>query len=617
MKRTLLFVTLLAFVLSGIAQTKALLPKAQTDRAVKIEYTQPLDGSEIDDATIQGPVKSATFFEENEIGDTWYDLQSNRTIGNRNYLFSDGTIASTWTRGNEVSTWGDRGAGYNYFDGSSWGPAPTDRVETVKSGWPAYAPLGEGGEIIISHNAVDALLVNTRSEKGTGTWTETMLQGPAGFEKVTWPRVATSGENNEIVHVLGIIREYPIAGDLTLAYYRSTDGAQTWDIMNHEIEGTGHDYYTDLGADSYVFAEPRAGVVAFLCVNLWNDLFMMKSMDDGDTWEKTIIWEHPYPMWDWDTSITTDTIWAPDQSAHIALDADGMAHVVFGIARVTHDEPGTTYSYFPYTDGIGYWNETMPAFEYENQHRALDAWEVLEENINLIGWLQDVDGTGDIELTEEILAYRSLGLLSMPQIVIDEMNQIFVSWAGTTETFDNGTYNFKHIWVRTSPDNGTTWGDFHDMDAELIHIFDECIYPVMTPGTTGDVYLMYNIDGTPGLGLDDDHDFEQNRQTFLTISKDEILGVNDPVHFNATHVSQNTPNPFNETSVVMIEVNASTEISLEIHNIMGQIVYQTPARKVNNGTHQFHINGSQLDSGIYFYTVTAGRDKVTKKMIVE
>jgi len=37
----------------------------------------------------------------------------------------------------------------------------------------------------------------------------------------------------------------------------------------------------------------------------------------------------------------------------------------------------------------------------------------------------------------------------------------------------------------------------------------------------------------------------------------------------------------------------------------------------NPGSYQFSIDGSQLTPGIYFYTVTAGKSSVTKKMIVE
>jgi hypothetical protein len=35
------------------------------------------------------------------------------------------------------------------------------------------------------------------------------------------------------------------------------------------------------------------------------------------------------------------------------------------------------------------------------------------------------------------------------------------------------------------------------------------------------------------------------------------------------------------------------------------------------GSHTIAIDGSQLTSGIYFYTVTAGENKVTRKMMVD
>jgi len=36
-----------------------------------------------------------------------------------------------------------------------------------------------------------------------------------------------------------------------------------------------------------------------------------------------------------------------------------------------------------------------------------------------------------------------------------------------------------------------------------------------------------------------------------------------------------------------------------------------------NGSHTLTINGADLTAGVYFYTVTAGENKVTHKMIVE
>ncbi len=62
------------------------------------------------------------------VGNTWYDLQSNSSMAQRIYAYDDGTIGATWTRGvQSPPSYPDRGTGYNYYDGSSWGPAPTDR----------------------------------------------------------------------------------------------------------------------------------------------------------------------------------------------------------------------------------------------------------------------------------------------------------------------------------------------------------------------------------------------------------------------------------------------------------------------------------------------------------
>ncbi|MCF8404737.1 MAG: hypothetical protein K9H58_12375, partial [Bacteroidales bacterium] len=501
MKTTLSIALIVLFSISGFSQKRAQVNKSMKYYSVQAEMSNPIDGSEIYQGTL-APVKSTNFQSEEDMGETFYDKQSNRAVANRVYLHPDGTMAATWTFSLETSGFNDRGSAYNYYDGNAWGSWPTARVETIRSGWPSYAPLGENGEIIVSHNAVDALVINARPEKGTGSWTETLLQGPAGFDKVTWPRVTTTGTDNSIVHVLGMIRDYPISGDMELAYYRSDDAAVSWEIENYLIPGTSHDDYNDLGADSYTFAEPRAGVIAFFVANIWCDAFIMKSTDDGDSWDKIMVWEHPYPFYD-ENTIFTDTLWAPDNSGHIALDSEGKAHVVFGLCFVNHAEVGTTYTYYPaYGDGIAYWNEDMDPFENANQHDALDPYDVLEEDVNLIGWSQDLDNSGTIDLLDPVIAYSEIGLSTMPNIIVDETNRIFVAWASTTESFDNGVNNYKHIWARASHSTDIGWGSFLDITGGLIHIFDECVYPQFAPLSDDNVYLMYNYDQNPGNAVD-------------------------------------------------------------------------------------------------------------------
>lgn len=617
MKNLLLLIVVFAIGIGSYAQKRVQIPKSLRDISVQREYTQPLDGSEITEGTQVVPYKSASVFDEEIIGDNFADQQTNRALMNRTYLYNDGTMGVTWTRGMDAPAFPNRGTGYNYYDGNAWGPWPSVRIETQRCGWPSLAPLGENGEIVVAHNAIDALVINRRDEKGTGTWVETILQGPPGYEKVTWPRIVTSGQDHNIVHVLGQIRNGYNGQEIAQAYYRSQDGGETWDIMNQIIEGVGPDYYTQIDADAEVFAEPRAGVIAFICVSHWHDLFMMKSYDEGDTWEKTVIWEHPYPFWDWDNSITTDTLWVPDNSVSIALDSDGMAHVVLGLSRIAHWEAGASYSYWPYSDGIAYWNETMPPFEDENPHDALDPIDVLIEDYNLIGWTQDVNNNGSIDFLDDLMAYPEKGISTMTNIVVDELNQIFLTFASTTEGYDNTVYNYKHIWVRTSPDNGNTWGDFYDMTSAMIHIYDECIYPLLTAGSDDNIYLMYNVDADPGLASREDHAWQQNKLYFLTILKDDILSINNPVEFTENDVSQNYPNPFNATSVVNVNIRKTCELSLDVINITGQKVFEINPIKAKPGKNTISIDAGKLSPGIYFYTVRAGETAITKKMVVE
>jgi len=98
-----------------------------------------------------------------------------------------------------------------------------------------------------------------------------------------------------------------------------------------------------------------------------------------------------------------------------------------------------------------------------------------------------------------------------------------------------------------------------------------------------------------------------------------ITGIGDlPVVSNDNlKVSQNYPNPFSKTSVVNVELNESANLSLEVYNLMGQKVYEINSGHVFAGTHQLNIDGNNLQSGVYFYTVKADENSVTHKMIVE
>ena len=556
---------------------------------------------------------------EQVIGTTIYDYWSNSLVGNRFHHYDDGAMAGVWSMGFEPTTFPDRGTGYIYYNGTEWLPEPASRIENLRCGWPSYAPWMDG-EIIISHNGTEGLEIMTREERGTGEWTQENYLGPAGIEnEPSWPRVITTGENNEIIHMVYNSWVEYMGQDKALLYSRSNDGGVTWDPQNVILEGTGEDYYTGFGGDDYMFAA-RGNTLVLFMGSAWTDMLFLKSTDNGDTWEKTVVWEHPYQFYDWDVTIT-DTFFCCDNAAHCAIDPDGMVHVVFGISRVLHAEVGNNYNYFYLYDGIGYWNEDMEPFG--DHIHALSgpqygfANSEMLENYNYIGWMQDVNADGEVTLADEVRSYDQLGPSTMPTITIDDQGRRFVLYASLTETYEVDLYNYKHIWGRAY-ENGE-WGPFVDLSGDIVHIFDECIHPHLAPTSDGSLHYIYMADATPGMAQNDDHAWQENRIIYAMLDKNELLtSVKELTEENKNlTVGQSYPNPMRSSAKINVSLEEGSELSLVITNLTGQKVQEYHHGYLNAGTHSLDIERSTMKSGIYFYTVQAGLLSVSNKVLVD
>jgi len=97
-----------------------------------------------------------------------------------------------------------------------------------------------------------------------------------------------------------------------------------------------------------------------------------------------------------------------------------------------------------------------------------------------------------------------------------------------------------------------------------------------------------------------------------------ITGIEDDYAAIATfEVGQNFPNPATGATTVSVTLEENTALSFELFNMMGQKVFEVPAQSYSAGVQPFTFDASNLSSGVYFYTVTAGETQITKKMIVE
>ena len=568
------------------------------------------------------------FWTETKLGESRYDLQSNYSSQNRIFLFPDGNIGATWTMGFTETAFPDRGTGYNYFDGNSWGPEPTARIETTRTGWPSYGAWGADGEFVMAHDGATGLILNTRPVKGTGVWTESLLEGPAGNEDLLWPRVITNGADNMNIHAWSITTPVGNGGtvyngmDGALLYNRSLDGGATWDINNVQPDEVTSGEYLAMGGDYYAIADARDDVLAFVVTSKWMDAFLLKSIDNGETWDKTLIWEHPYPMFDWSVTIT-DTFYCFDGGVSVAIDNNDKCHVAFGISRVGHFDTGDTYTAFPLVDGLGYWNEDMPAFS-DDLH-ALDPYghpdSELIDDYNLIAWTQDVNGNGtwDVIGTVESVGNYRMGISSMPQLSIDANGVMYLLFSSLTETFQTADQNYRHLWTRVSFDNGVTWEpEFVDLNSGVVHIFSECVFPSMSQNVDDALHIVYQMDNEPGGAVQGDEDpYSDNHFPYINIP---IAGLGVSVDENNSNfvdfATQNAPNPASTFTDISFHLLNPTSVSIEVFNITGQMVKNIKIGEMPVGVHTYTMNVNDLTSGTYFYKVIAGSESVTHKMLI-
>jgi len=90
------------------------------------------------------------------------------------------------------------------------------------------------------------------------------------------------------------------------------------------------------------------------------------------------------------------------------------------------------------------------------------------------------------------------------------------------------------------------------------------------------------------------------------------VGIND-VSLDKVTV-QNIPNPFNDNTYISYELVEGANVTLEIFDLTGKKVQTINEGRKFAGSHNIQFNGGNLQAGVYFYTLTAGETRVTKRM---
>lgn len=185
----------------------------------------------------------------------------------------------------------------------------------------------------------------------------------------------------------------------------------------------------------------------------------------------------------------------------------------------------------------------------------------------------DVNGDFQIEAESDLMTLAS-----------SNINNNYVFYLGTTVSLVPGTY------------------------LAMVGTYDPSVH-IANAGTT-DPQTSFFLDG---------NDISDNTKLFYTtdvpvvrLNFDPTLSVNEIEEFTNLNVA---PNPFNNETAISFNLKAATEVSVEVTDLAGRVVYSAPATQMNEGTQTIAIDGAAFGAGVYNATLKVGNSVTTKRIV--
>jgi hypothetical protein len=557
--------------------------------------------------------------ERQVIGYTQYDLQSNAAIDDRMAGGAD-AVSAAWTMSLELTPFEDRGTGYNFHDGNVWGEIAYERIESTRMGWPSIVHTASGREVVLAHAGIDTPLHMAWRDAGSGAWSEASIESDLEVGKL-WPRMAAGGEDGNSLHAICVSTPVANGGaalngqDGALLYYRSLDGGDTWDIKDLVFAELDSSSFFAFSGDTYAI-HSRGNTVAFASFNDFADSFVMISQDNGDTWEKQLLVDFPVDLYEVDMGLPEigedynedglfQEFFNTDGAGDVHVDGYGQVHVSYGsMYYMDADTIDGTTSYFPGTNGLAYWNESMGP-----------------DSAQIVAYSYDIDESGTLDFEDEIAAYF-VSSAAFPSMASDASGNMYITYSAIMENFSTGAQNYRHQYVIRSLDNGMTWNteDACDLTPDVDYDGYESVFGSISPDVVnGMLEIIYQRDFEPGLHVRGDLDaIDINDIVHLRVPTDDLsdcadvefedwVGISSPIQMEDVMLY---PNPAMDQVELIIDRPGAHQIT--VMSATGQIVTSFQTASVLE-----RLDVSNWSPGIYFVNVAQGDERAVLRLAVQ
>jgi hypothetical protein len=122
------------------------------------------------------------------------------------------------------------------------------------------------------------------------------------------------------------------------------------------------------------------------------------------------------------------------------------------------------------------------------------------------------------------------------------------------------------------------------------------------------LYQSYNTSWKKGSSF--------NKMIRLNINNHENLVDGILASGAGNALGQNYPNPFSSETRIGYDLARESSVTIEIKDITGRIVQRVDEGRKPAGSHMVIIGKSNLEAGIYFYTLLTGDAGITRRMVI-
>ncbi len=202
---------------------------------------------------------------------------------------------------------------------------------------------------------------------------------------------------------------------------------------------------------------------------------------------------------------------------------------------------------------------------------------------------KDVTWTAGINVTE--LAFQKVDLSDEQEVLQNYQGRLYVSIsdAGSDDNHiflpladedHDGSESPSFMYFNFS-NSGWGWASFDNVTSNGTPIFNGYVVPI--------------------------------RATINLIGGATDTEFNDVLPQSLT-LHQNYPNPFNPNTTIQFSLPATSDVQLDVYDLLGRNVATLIRGQLPAGQHDVSFDASNLTSGLYLYTISAGSQRISRTM---